>query len=193
MNSGAFGYRRMSSTYRVPLAPAPSMPIVRLVTLLRFPPTVDRSMFQGSHAGLAMSVAPPLYEHLGVVDLQVQLPGVAGCALDEEREALDAVGRPVLRRIEGQHGFGEGERGRVVVEQGHRLLAAVDDRLLGERGVEMADCRAAALVGIAVDPELVDPVALIVGVALEVLDDLILLRREAPHGALIPCRTPWPR
>src|SRR5574340_1077417 len=54
----------MSSTYRVPLAPVPSTPIAREVTLLRLPVTFERSIFQGIQATLATSPALPLYATL---------------------------------------------------------------------------------------------------------------------------------
>ena len=71
---------------------------------------------------------------------------------------------------------------RVVVVEGHRLAAAVDDRLLGERSRGVADRRAGA-VGPAVDPGLVDPAALVVRVALEIIRDHEIGHGEAPDSA----------
>ena len=59
--------------YRVPLLPAPSTPIVSLVTLLA-PLTVDRSIFQASHTAFATSVASPLYATLVLLIFRYSWP-----------------------------------------------------------------------------------------------------------------------
>ena len=58
------------------------------------------------------------------------------------------------------------------------------DRPLGKRRLGIADPRA-GLIGLAVDPGLVDPVAVIIGVALEVVHDDRFLGREVPDLARI--------
>ena len=74
--------------------------------------------------------------------------------------------------VDGEFPCGFAIEGRidVVVVQRHGLKAAVDDHLLGERGIDVSDRRAAALIGVTVDPGLEDPAALVVRVALEVID-----------------------
>ena len=74
-----------------------------------------------------------------------------------DRVSAPLVG-PVLGRVEGPRGLGVVRRLDVVVLHRHRLLAAMDDRLLGKRGGHVADLRAALAVGQAVDPGVVDAV-----------------------------------
>jgi hypothetical protein len=63
-------------------------------------------------------------------------------AADPQAQSIDAVGRPVLLGYERVLGLAV-ERGvDVVVLQGHRLLAAVDNGAFRERGHEVADLRA---------------------------------------------------
>ena len=88
--------------------------------------------------------------------------------------------------VEGPRGLRE-RKGRVVVRQGHGLLAAVNDRRLGKRRDVISDLRAALAVGQAVDPGLPDRglgVDIVV-VALEIIDDREFLGREAPDVARI--------
>jgi len=89
--------------------------------------------------------------------------------------------RPIRRQFEFR--LGGGGR-RVVVGQGHRLPAAVDDGLLGKRGVDVT-YRRTGVVDPAVDPGVEDRRAGldVVGVALEVVNHDVLLGGEAPDPA----------
>ena len=131
--------------------------MVRLLTLLRLAPVAARAMFHCFHSGERRGGRAVVEEHLGVVDLHIHRGrAIARLAAEEQHQRRDAVLGPVLGGREGALGLGEGGPGGVLIGQGHRLLAAVDDRLLGEGGLAVADDRAVGGIVPAVDPGLVD-------------------------------------
>jgi len=105
-------------------------------------------------------------------------------ASEVDRQRGCPVRRPVLGRFEVAFGFGIPGRDAVVVLQRHGLPAAVDDRLLRERRVEVADRRAGA-VDPSIHPRVEDgfPGIDVVGVGLEPVDHRVLFGREAPEIA----------
>ncbi len=105
-------------------------------------------------------------------------------ACEPQAEPIDAAGGPILRLAPGPLGFGVVGRLRVVVVEGHGPRAATDAKSLGARD-DVADGRAGP-VDPAVDPGLVDPAAVLVVVALEVVD------RDEVGGGELP-DVPFPR
>ena len=128
-----------------------------------------------------------------LMELIVYWPGVVStnrCGLPRNHTAqrVDAVGGPVLLGGEFQLGLAVEGRFEVVVVERHRLLAAVDDLLLGERRVDVAYGRAVVLRGVAVEPGLVDAAAFLVRVAFHVVHDEVAGNRERPDKALVDGR-----
>ena len=115
----------------------------------------------------------------------------ARIAPDEHGQVVDAVDGPVLDRVRTP------ARPRCSTGPGccHRPSASTACR----RGrssarqtepIHVADGRAAALIGVAVDPGLVDPVAFVVGVGFHVIDHEEVGRREATRPSpSTGCRT----
>ena len=126
---------------------------------------------------------------VGIAELVGIFPDVGADGV-HENIALDGLeeGRCLARHVQSQGigaadvptlpcevvlGFGIERADRVVVLQGHRLAAAVDDGLLGKRSLQIAD-GGTGLVNPAIQPGIVDAIAFVV-VAFEVLHDEELL------------------
>ncbi len=107
-------------------------------------------------------------------------------AVHVQGQVGNAIDRPVLGGGQRQVRLGIVRRVGVVIVQRHRLLAAVDDRLLAERRVPVADGRGSVRrIDPAVEPGLVDARALtfFIIVALEVIDHEEIGGGEAPDHA----------
>jgi hypothetical protein len=96
-----------------------------------------------------------------------------------QRQRVGPIGRPVLGQGERQHGLGVGDAIRVMVVERHGLPIARDGLFRVGR-VLMADQCAIVIDVVPIEPNVEDPVALVVAVALEIVDDDVLLCGEAP-------------
>ena len=70
-----------------------------------------------------------------IADSQVELARIARSASEGQGQALDAIRRPVLGRVERPHGLRVVGRDRVVISERHRLPTAMNERLFGKRHI----------------------------------------------------------
>ena len=121
--------------------------------------------------------------HQDVVGRQLQEPG--GLTPEPQGEGIGPVGGPILSGRPSQLRLGVADRAGIVVGQGHRLFAAVDDGRFAEGAVGgrvVTDLRTVDLGAIAIEPGIEDAVGAIV-VALEVIDRDVRIDSETPDLA----------